>query len=148
MRVFRSSAVWRLATRLGVAVAVCGGLSARGQVWGADQPTAAGSGSGVSEAAKAEAKTIYTSRCATCHGTAGKGDGAAAAGLNPKPRDLSEAAWQKSVTDEHIEKIIAMGGPAVGKSPLMPPNPDLTSKPDVVKALRMIVRDFGAGAAK
>lgn len=91
----------------------------------------------------AEAKTIYDSRCTTCHGAAGKGDGAAAAALNPKPRDLSAAEWQSSVTDEHIEKIIVGGGPAVGKSPLMPPNPDLAGKPAVVTELRKLVRGLG-----
>lgn len=91
----------------------------------------------------AEAKSIYDSRCVTCHGAGGKGDGAAAAALNPKPRDLTSAEWQNSVTDEHIEKIIVGGGPSVGKSPLMPPNPDLTDKPGVVQELRKIVRGFG-----
>jgi mono/diheme cytochrome c family protein len=98
----------------------------------------------VPPAAMKEAEEIYKTRCTTCHGPAGKGDGPAAAALNPKPRDLGDPAWQKSVTDEHIEKIILGGGPAVGKSPLMPANPDLASKPDVVKALRVLVRNLGA----
>ena len=61
----------------------------------------------------------------------------------PKPRNFSNADWQKSVTDGHIEKIILGGGPSVGKSVLMPPNPDLATKPDVVKALRAKVRSLG-----
>jgi mono/diheme cytochrome c family protein len=95
-------------------------------------------------AAKQEAEQIYKSRCTLCHGAAGKGDGPAAAGLNPKPRDLGDPAWQKSVTDEHIDKIILGGGAAVGMSPLMPANQDLAAKPDVIKALRLMVRNFGA----
>jgi mono/diheme cytochrome c family protein len=94
-------------------------------------------------AATKEAEEIYKSRCSLCHGPTGKGDGPAGAALNPKPRDLGDPAWQKSVTDEHIEKIILGGGSAVGKSPLMPGNPDLASKPDVIKALRAMVRGFG-----
>jgi len=81
-----------------------------------------------------------------CHGASGKGDGPVGAALNPKPRDLGDPVWQKSVTDEHIEKIIQGGGSAVGKSPLMPANPDLNAKPDVVKALRAMVRKFGTGS--
>lgn len=96
-------------------------------------------------AATKEADEIYKSRCSLCHGPAGKGDGPAGAALNPKPRDLGDPAWQKSVTDEHIEKIILGGGTAVSKSPLMPGNPDLASKPDVIKALRAMVRNFGTG---
>jgi len=93
--------------------------------------------------AAAEAKEIFSTRCSTCHGPQGKGDGPAGAALNPKPRNLGDAAWQKSVTDDHIEKIIVGGGTAVGKSAMMPPNPDLASKPDVVKALTAQIRGFG-----
>jgi len=95
-------------------------------------------------AAKQEADTVWQTRCTTCHGATGKGDGAAAAALTPKPRDFSSAAWQASVTDEHIEKIIAEGGQAVGLSMLMVANPDLVSKPDVIKALRVHVRSLAA----
>jgi len=96
-----------------------------------------------SEAAKKEAQEIYVGRCTPCHGAKGAGDGAASAGLTPKPRNFSDAAWQKSVTDEYIDKIIKYGGAAVGKSPAMPGNPDLNAKPQVVTALREIVRGFG-----
>jgi mono/diheme cytochrome c family protein len=91
----------------------------------------------------AEAKTIYDARCALCHGASGKGDGVAAAGLAPQPRDLTSAEWQTSVTDEYVETIIKFGGSAVGKSAVMPPNPDLQAKDDVVKGLRALVRGFG-----
>lgn len=90
-----------------------------------------------------EAQEIFQSRCVTCHGENGKGDGPGSAALNPKPRDYTSADWQKSVTDDHIKKIILEGGPAVGLSPLMPPNPDLKDKPEVVDALVKVVRNLG-----
>jgi mono/diheme cytochrome c family protein len=43
----------------------------------------------------AEAKTLYTANCGPCHGDKGKGDGVAAAGLNPKPADHTSADVQK-----------------------------------------------------
>lgn len=92
------------------------------------------------DAAMAEAKTIFTTRCATCHGAGGMGDGPAAVALNPKPRTLTDPAWQDKVTDEHIATIIVKGGPAVGLSVMMAANPDLESKPEVVKALVKMVR--------
>ncbi len=91
----------------------------------------------------AEAKILYDARCALCHGVTGKGDGVAAAGLSPQPRDLTSAEWQLSVTDEYVETIIKFGGSAVGKSAVMPPNPDIQAKDDVAKALRALVRSFG-----
>jgi mono/diheme cytochrome c family protein len=95
-------------------------------------------------AAMQEAQEIFKSRCTMCHGPTGKGDGPAAAALKPQPRDFGDPAWQKSVTDEHIEQIIVGGGTAVGKSPLMPANADLRTKPDVVRALRALVRNLGS----
>jgi mono/diheme cytochrome c family protein len=94
-------------------------------------------------AAAKEGREIFDTRCSVCHGKEGKGDGPGAAGLNPKPRDLSDSAWQKSVDDTYIEKIIQYGGIAVGKSAMMPGNPDLNAKPDVVKGIRAVVRELG-----
>lgn len=94
----------------------------------------------VPEAARAEASQLFSTRCAACHGPQGRGDGAASASLSPKPANFTDAAWHSKVTDEHIEKIIQYGGSAVGKSPAMPGNPDLTSKPDVVAGLREHIR--------
>ncbi len=92
----------------------------------------------------AEAKKIYDTRCVTCHGTTGNGDGPGAAALNPKPRKYSDKEWQNSVKDEDIAKAIVEGGPAIGKSPLMPPNPDLKGKDAVVAELVKIIRGFAA----
>lgn len=90
----------------------------------------------------AEARQIFTGRCSVCHGATGTGDGAGAAALNPRPRNFHDGAWQASVTDAHIENIIRVGGAAVGKSAAMPPNPDLVAKPEVVAALRTMIRGF------
>ncbi len=96
----------------------------------------------VSEAAMAEAKSVFATRCAACHGAAGHGDGAAAAALNPKPRSFADQAWQESVTDDHIAKVIVEGGMAVGLSPLMTANPDLKDDPEVVQGLVQLIRGF------
>jgi mono/diheme cytochrome c family protein len=92
------------------------------------------------EAARAEAEQVFTNRCSLCHGMAGKGDGPAAAGLTPKPRNFGDATWQAQITDEQIERIIRGGGMAVGKSVSMPPNPDLDEA--VIRALRAKVRSL------
>jgi mono/diheme cytochrome c family protein len=41
-----------------------------------------------------EAKSLYTANCGPCHGDKGRGDGPAAAGLNPKPADHTSPAVQ------------------------------------------------------
>jgi mono/diheme cytochrome c family protein len=90
-----------------------------------------------------EARAIFTERCAPCHGAEGRGDGPSASSLNPKPRDYHDAQWQASATGDGISKAILGGGPAVGKSSLMPSNPDLLGRPVVVAELVKIVRGFG-----
>ena len=102
-------------------------------------PAPAGEG-----AAQREAEVVFSTRCSTCHGPRGEGDGPGAGALDPKPRNFHDPAWQRSVTDEHISQIIVGGGGAVGRSPLMPPNPDLAGKPEVVAALVVQIRSLGS----
>lgn len=90
------------------------------------------------------AQALFNERCVVCHGTEGKGNGPAAAALNPKPRNYTDKVWQATVTDDQLRKTIRLGGAAVGKSPLMPASPDLDDKPEVVEGLVKIVRKFGS----
>lgn len=99
-----------------------------------------GSGPAVSSHDQMEAEQIFRTRCSTCHGLQGRGDGPGSAGLNPHPRNFTDHSWQASVTDEHISQIIQFGGTAVGLPAAMPPNPDLQSKPGVVAGLVAKVR--------
>jgi cytochrome c553 len=121
----------------GVAMTACGKDTPQGAA-----PSATAAAAGMSpEKAAAEAKDRFK-ECVVCHGESGKGDGPGAAALTPKPRDYTDPAWQASVTDEQIEKTIIQGGAAVGKSPSMPPHPDLKKKPEVAKALVKMIRAF------
>jgi cytochrome c oxidase cbb3-type subunit 3 len=56
----------------------------------------------------------WRTRCAGCHGQLGRGDGPQ--GPMVKARDLSDPAWQASVTDERIAETITKG------RGLMPPS--------------------------
>jgi len=85
---------------------------------------------------------MFMTVCATCHGADGTGNGPAAESLDPKPRNYTDAAWQASVTDADLKKIILEGGQAVGKSAMMPAQAQLKDKPDVLNELVMIIRGF------
>jgi mono/diheme cytochrome c family protein len=65
-------------------------------------------------------KAKYDANCVGCHGAAGKGDGAAAAALNPKPGDFTDGKAMKSLSDKFLFDIIKDGGAAQKKSPIMP----------------------------
>ena len=90
-----------------------------------------------------EAKMLFANVCSQCHGLEGKGDGPAAETLNPKPRNYTDPQWQASVTDAEIKAIIVGGGQAVGKSGMMPPNPMLKDREDILNELVQIIRGFG-----
>ncbi len=103
---------------------------------------ACGARTGVSPQAMAEAKTIWSERCANCHGPGGMGDGPGARALPVKPRVLADSTWQAQVSDEHIATVITEGGRVVGLDPNMAANPDLKAKPDVLRALVLEVRSL------
>lgn len=80
-------------------------------------------GSGIlAHASDAEqGKKLYGQFCSTCHGQSGKGDGPAAAALNPKPRDHTNKEYMSKMSEDEMLSVIKNGGASVGKSPLMPP---------------------------
>jgi mono/diheme cytochrome c family protein len=58
-------------------------------------------------------KDIYTAYCAMCHGAKGKGDGPAAAGLNPRPANLSDSARMARLSEDSLTKVVTTGRKAM-----------------------------------
>ena len=85
-------------------------------------------------------KQLYQQRCAPCHGPDGKANTPTAQALNPKPRDHTEGAYMNQLSNEHLFKVIKQGGTAVGKSPIMPPQADLSDKQvqDIIAFVRSL----------
>lgn len=113
----------------------------RHEPWPPIPPVPAGSGTARAQA-KLEATEYYESKCRTCHGDQGRGDGPGANALTVKPRAFADSAWQESVTDAHLRQVMLEGGKAVGLSEDMPPFPDLEGRPRVVTELVAKVRRF------
>jgi len=65
-------------------------------------------------------KAKYDANCVGCHGATGKGDGAAAAALNPKPQDHTDGKVMNALTDKYLFDIIKEGGAAMKKAAFMP----------------------------
>ncbi len=59
----------------------------------------------------AKGEEIFSQNCASCHGEKGAGDGAAAAALNPKPRNFKAPAseWKNGNTLAGITKTLNEG---------------------------------------
>ena len=107
------------------------------------QPESGPKGKKAAGAVGDKAQQMFMTVCATCHGADGSGNGPAAETLNPKPRNYTDAAWQASVTDEDLRKTILLGGQGVGKSPMMPGNPQLKDDAETLDGLVQIIRGFG-----
>lgn len=87
---------------------------------GAAMVSAAGKKGGAGKAAVIEeGRKVFEINCAACHGPEGKGDGAAAAALEPKPRNLTDAKYMKTRPVADLRKVITEGGQSAGLSPVM-----------------------------
>jgi len=77
---------------------------------------------GVSPAAAADTEKVFKFYCAQCHGLGGKGDGPNVTKDFPvSPRNFTNAKEMDKLTDADLKNVILDGGPAVSKSPMMPP---------------------------
>ncbi len=90
----------------------------------------------------AKGKEVFAGKCSPCHGLTGQGDGPAAASFQPKPRNLSDAKYVSTLTDEHMFKTISEGGAAVGKSPAMPSWKSSLSESDIWNVIAYVRKDI------
>lgn len=57
----------------------------------------------------AKGKESYAINCASCHGDQGRGDGMAAAALEPKPRDLVAGKYRNGVKPAEVFATLEKG---------------------------------------
>ena len=70
----------------------------------------------------ADGEQLYQFYCAQCHGIGGKGDGPNVTKSMPvTPRNFTKAAEMNKLSDADLRNVINDGGPALSKSPMMPP---------------------------
>jgi mono/diheme cytochrome c family protein len=110
-------------------------------------PAAAATTAATGNAAGAQAFKMY---CTTCHGMEGKGDGLAAASLNPKPSNFAAGGFKYDANGngtkgdiDDIKAIVHDGAAKHGGSPLMASWPMLS--PDQLQAVAEHVKSLHAG---
>ena len=86
----------------------------------------------------AAGKAKYDQNCVVCHGATGKGDGAAAASLNPKPRNFTDQAYMSKRTDAQLTAVIKSGGAANGLSAMMAPFGTMLSDADIANVVAYV----------
>ena len=89
----------------------------------------------------ADAKSLFNTNCARCHGTTGEADGPDSQKLGAWVPNFQSAEFHKWRSDEEILTAIQSGGMGVGQSPAMPPWNDILTEAEMV-ALRDYVRSF------
>ena len=99
-------------------------------------------GSAETKGDAAKGKVSFENTCVACHGPLGKGDGVAAAALDPKPKDLSDAKLLSTQTDDFLYKVISEGGASVGLSPMMAAWGGVLSEQDIWNVVAYIRQDL------
>lgn len=79
----------------------------------------------------ATGQSLYDAKCRICHGANGRGDGPAAAALNPKPRDFTSSAFWQNNAEEKIKRTVT-----TGKGPM----PAFNLDDDEIKAIADYMR--------
>lgn len=59
-------------------------------------------------------KRIFEAQCAACHGVKGEGDGPAAKGLDPAPRNFHDDVYMREISAFHNFNVIRLGIPGTG----------------------------------
>lgn len=90
-----------------------------------------------------DAELLYQTYCTPCHGLAGNGKGLNVPSMAVQPRDHTDGREMATRSDQDLFTAIAGGGPAVGKSVLMPPWRSLFTD-DQIHALVLHLRKLSA----
>ena len=95
----------------------------------------------------------FTTLCASCHGSTGMGDGAAAAAfklMNPPVivRNFSDEGYMKTRSDAQLINVIKNGGPAEKLSPLMAPMGPPCSSDKEIKEVVAFIRSLAKEECK
>jgi cytochrome c5 len=83
---------------------------------------------------QAKGKRLFYQYCVWCHGDSTPAGPSNRSNLNPVPVLMNDGATLNGQSDESLQKIVALGGSAVGKSAMMPPF-GRTLTPGEIKAL-------------
>ncbi|QJD17701.1 c-type cytochrome [Paracoccus sanguinis] len=71
---------------------------------------------GPAAAQAAQGAADYARYCVACHGPTGRGDGPAAAGLSPRPTDLTQLARRNGGTFPRLRVMARIDGYTMGKT--------------------------------
>lgn len=80
---------------------------------------------------------LHLKNCAECHGADGKAD-VIVMHMDTPPKDQSDAAYMKTLSDEYLYLAVCKGGVGVGKNFIMPAWGDVLSDQDIKDLIAQI----------
>jgi len=90
---------------------------------------------------QAQGQQIFYQQCVWCHADTTPAGPSNRSNVTPTPPLANDGTVLNKQTDESLRKIIALGGGAMGRSPMMPPHGKLLTPDqidDVVRFMRVI----------
>lgn len=84
----------------------------------------------------------YRKLCRSCHGDDGSGAGPAAKVLSKHPGDFTDCQAMQAHDRKFLVKIIADGGPAVGRSSQMPGSAKKLSATEIEELVDLVTKAF------
>ena len=94
-----------------------------------------------SQDAVTNGKTLFETNCSACHGVEGKGDGAAASSMNPKPANLQTTA--KDTTPQYVHWVVTVGGAGSGLNASMPGFKGVLPEEDIWRIATFLETTYG-----
>jgi mono/diheme cytochrome c family protein len=88
---------------------------------------------------EAQGKRVFYQYCVWCHADASPAGPSNRSNLTPVPPLLNDGSDLNGQSDEYLQNIIALGGSAMGKSPMMPPYGQ-TLRPEEIRAVIAFAR--------
>jgi mono/diheme cytochrome c family protein len=83
-------------------------------------------------ASAVDTEKVFKFYCVQCHGFEGKGDGPnVTKDLPVTPRNFTNAQEMEKLSDADLKNVIMDGGPALSKSPIMPPWSETLSEAEI-----------------
>jgi mono/diheme cytochrome c family protein len=71
---------------------------------------------------QAQGKRIFYAQCVWCHADTSPAGPSNRSNVNPSPPLMNDGATLNKESDEYLRNIITLGGSAMGKSAMMPPD--------------------------
>lgn len=91
---------------------------------------------GAVTAVEPDGELLYRTYCTSCHGLTGTGSGINIPDMTVQPRDHTDPSEMGARSDEELALAIREGGPAVGKSVLMPPWAGILDEVEIAALIR------------